>query len=297
MKVLSFGSLNIDYVYSLDHFVEKGETITAAARHVFPGGKGLNQSIALKRAGCDVYHAGCVGCDDSALLISTLEKDGIPTKYIIQKNVPSGHAIIQKDKDGDNCIIIFGGANQKIAMEDIDTVLAEFGQGDWIVLQNEVSNMPYIITEAKNKGMTVVLNPSPFSSEILSWPLEYVDWLILNEVEAAAFSAESNPDTIDDYIDSLRMAGIKSNILLTLGEEGSVYDDGAERIQQGIYKTKAVDTTAAGDTYTGFFIASLLSGCSVKEAMDIAARASAIAVSRAGASPSIPYLNELNVEM
>ena len=295
MKVLNFGSLNIDYVYSVDHFVKKGETVTATARNVFPGGKGLNQSIALKRAGCEVYHAGCVGEIDGSLLIHTLEQDNIPAQYIIKRtNIASGHAIIQNDKDGDNCIIIFGGANQTITEEDIDNTLADFEQNDWIVLQNEISNMPYILRTAKNKGMNVVLNPSPFKKEILTWPLDCIDVLILNEGEAAAFSMDTTENNIDDLIKGLRASGIRAGILLTLGDNGSVFDNDAKRIRQGIYETKVVDTTAAGDTYTGYFIASVLLGKSIEESMDMASKASAIAVSRSGATPSIPFRNEVD---
>ena len=136
MRVLNFGSLNIDYVYSVDHFVQKGETISSSMLNVFSGGKGLNQSVALSRAGVEVYHAGMIGMD-GLFLVELLEDAGVDTRYVVRsKDVRTGNAIIQNDSQGDNCIILYGGANQAVSKEMIDNVLKEFGSGDWLVLQN-----------------------------------------------------------------------------------------------------------------------------------------------------------------
>ena len=161
MKILNFGSLNIDYVYSVDHFVQKGETLLSKDLNVYSGGKGLNQSVALGRAGARVYHAGAVGADGTFLL-KLLNDAGVDTSYVYQSEaVRTGNAIIQTDKTGDNCILLFGGANQEITKEQVDETIDFFEPGDFIVLQNEINEMPYIIRKAHERGMIIVFNPAP----------------------------------------------------------------------------------------------------------------------------------------
>ena len=292
MKVLSFGSLNVDYVYKLPHVVVKGETLSSKALNVYPGGKGLNQSIALGKAGAEVYHAGAIG-EDGKFLVDCLEEAGVNTKFIkILPEIKSGHAIIQNTDDGDNCIVLYGGANQAITKEQVDETLAFFENGDYLILQNEINELKYIIEEAHSKGMKIVLNPSPMNEIINELPLDYVDYFLLNEIEAGQVLGKTieNPDEI---IAALAGTFPNAKVVLTLGSEGSVFYDGTQTIRQGIYKVKAVDTTAAGDTFTGFFIAGEAMGREVKESMDMAAKASAIAVSRPGAGVSIPTLSEV----
>ena len=292
MKILSFGSLNVDYVYRLPHVVVKGETISSKALNIYPGGKGLNQSIALGKAGAEVYHAGAIG-EDGRFLIECLEDAGVNTRFIkVFAGIKSGHAIIQNTDDGDNCIFLFGGANQKITKEQVDETLAYFENGDYLVLQNEINELKYIVEKAHSKGMKIMLNPSPMNEIIKELPLEYVDCFLLNEIEAAQVLGKeiSDPDAI---ITALAEVFPNAKVVLTLGSEGSVYSDGTQKHHQGIYKVKAVDTTAAGDTFAGYFIAGEAAGRDVKESMDMAAKASAIAVSRHGAGVSIPELNEV----
>ena len=184
MKILNFGSLNIDYVYSVSHFVEKGETISSNTLDVFPGGKGLNQSIALGRAGGDVYHAGIIG-EDGRFLSELLCDAEVDTRYLrISEDVRTGNAVIQKDRKGDNCIILYGGANQAVTKEMADQVLREFHEGDCLILQNEISEIPYIVEKAHERGMQIVLNPSPMDEKIFDINLNHIDCFILNEVEA-----------------------------------------------------------------------------------------------------------------
>ena len=292
MKVLSFGSLNVDYVYKLPHVVVKGETLSSRELNVYPGGKGLNQAIALGKAGAEVYHAGAIG-EDGKFLIDCLEAAGVDTKFTkVLSEIKSGHAIIQNTDDGDNCIVLYGGANQSITKEQVDETLAFFEAGDYIILQNEINELKYIIEQAHSKGMKIVLNPSPMNEIINQLPLDFVDYFLLNEIEAGQVLGKTieNPDEI---IAELAATFPNAKVVLTLGSDGSVFYDGTQTIRQGIYKVKAVDTTAAGDTFTGFFIAGVASGREVKESMDMAARASAIAVSRPGAGVSIPTLNEV----
>ena len=291
-KVLCFGSLNIDYTYKVDHFVQKGETISSQGLQVFSGGKGLNQSTALAKAGVEIYHAGAVG-RDGEFLLEQLRDVGVHTENVaVLTEVRSGNAIIQNDAEGDNCIILYGGANQAVTREQADAVIGKFSAEDYIILQNEISELAYIMETAHKKGMRIVLNPSPMNDKILALPLEKVDLLILNEVEAGQILDTDETDG-DVLMEKLLKRFPEMKFVLTLGSQGSIYGDKRQKIKQSAYRVKAVDTTAAGDTFTGFFIGSLVRGLSVEQAMDIASRASAIAVTRSGAAPSIPTWDEV----
>lgn len=295
MKVLCFGSLNIDYTYQVDHFVKKGETLSSDKLNVFSGGKGLNQSIALSRAGARTYHAGAVG-EDGVFLLQQLEDAGVNTDCVaVLPDMRSGHAVIQNDREGDNCILLYGGANQAITRDQADRVLERFQAGDFLVLQNEINELDYIMERAAEKGMKIVLNPSPINEKILHLPLECVDYLVLNEVEAVQILGEemSAAENGQKLAEALRKRFTGAAVVLTLGAEGSVYMDENETVRQDAYRVQAVDTTAAGDTFTGFFIGALIRGRNHKEAMAEAAKAAAIAVTRPGASPSIPKLKEV----
>lgn len=292
MKVLNFGSLNLDYVYDVDHFVREGETISSTDMNIFCGGKGLNQSVALAKAGAKVYHAGAVGSADGGMLLKALSDVGADIYYIKRYDMSSGHAIIQKNRAGNNCILLYGGANQNIGVDFIKEVLKDFDKGDILLLQNEVSNLSFIIDEGYKRGMSIVLNPSPINEKIFECDLEKVEYLILNEIEAADILGASDTGE-DELIEKLtkRFPGMK--IVLTLGEKGSVYVDKTQKIRQEIYKTDVVDTTAAGDTFTGYFIAGIVAGIDVAGSLKQAAGAASITVSRKGASPSIPFAREV----
>ena len=295
MKILSFGSLNIDYVYSVPHFVKKGETLSAKELNVYTGGKGLNQSIALARAGVETYQAGAIGTD-GMFLLEQLKEAGVKTDLVkILDDVRTGNAIIQNDDEGDNCIVLFGGANQAITKEQVDEVFKDFTNEDYLLIQNEINELSYIVEKAKEEGLKIILNPSPMNEKIMKLPLDQIDYFILNEIEAMQILEMDKPEEIDGkYIASLLHERFKdATIVLTLGSEGSVCISDDEYVEQSIYKVKAIDTTAAGDTYTGYFIAGILNGKTIKESMDIASKASAIAVTRQGAAPSIPVLEEV----
>lgn len=295
MRVLSFGSLNIDYAYKVDHFVNKGETLASKNLQVFTGGKGLNQSIALAKAGVEVYHAGMIG-EDGKMLLEALDEAGVHTEDVkVQSKVRTGNAIIQNDLRGDNCILLYGGANQQIDEKYIDEVLEKFGSEDWLLIQNEINNLPYLVSQAKEKGMRIILNPSPMNEKIAELSLDKIDYFILNEVEAQQLLEKELKDDRDgkELAEEIKTAFPGAVIVLTQGEKGSVYYDGEQCISQKIFKVKAVDTTAAGDTFTGYFVGGILNGDSPEEAMRVAAKASAIAVTRPGAAPSIPTKEEV----
>lgn len=287
MKILNFGSLNIDKTYQVEHFVQPKETVQALAYEEFCGGKGLNQSVALALAGAEVYHAGAVGADGSALL-QLLQDSGVRTAYIRQmEDIKSGHAVIQVDKSGQNCILIYGGANQAVEEADIDAVLEHFAPGDLLLLQNETSCIAYAMKQAKAHGMKLALNPSPITEALQSCGLELADYLLLNEVEGKALAGIDTEEP-EALIAALQKKFPKAVLVLTLGEKGAYYVEQECRIFQGIYPVKAVDTTAAGDTFCGYFIAGLAEGLPAEQVMKRAAAASALAVSRRGAAPSIP---------
>jgi ribokinase len=290
MKVLNFGSLNIDKVYTVPHFVRPGETLSSINLDYFPGGKGLNQSIALAKAGVPVYHAGKIG-QDGALLLRELEKAGVNTGYILtDPRVDSGHAIIQVDASGQNNILLFGGANQTISPEDVDRVLASFDPGDFLLLQNEISSLDYLIDRAAQKGMTLVLNPAPMDDKLKAMDFTRINWLILNEIEGLEMTGKDNPQDICEQLLN-RSARIK--IVLTLGRGGAIYADAHTRLFQDIFDKPVVDTTAAGDTFTGYFICSIIEGKGPMEALKLASMASALEVGRKGASTAIPLRAEV----
>lgn len=293
MKVLCFGSLNIDYVYSVDHFVAKGETLSSFDLQVFTGGKGLNQSIALAKAGTEVYHAGAIA-PDGKFLLETMEQAGVHTEYVaVLTNDRTGNAIIQRDKDGDNCILLYGGTNQMITNEQADNVLSNFSAGDYLILQNEINQLPYIIEKAHEKGMVIVLNPSPMNEKILTLPLDQVNVFMLNEVEAGQILNCGSDVKHAQLAEKLLEKFPRSTVILTLGGEGSICIDANSQFTQGAFKVSVADTTAAGDTFTGFFIGGLLSGKTKQDAMREASAAAAIACSRVGAAPSIPTREEV----
>ena len=293
MKILNFGSLNLDYVYRVDHFVGPGETLSAASRDVLPGGKGLNQSIALVRAGAQVFHAGCLGAG-GGMLREILEKDGVDTSLLRDVEEMQGHTVIQVNPEGENCILLYGGSNRCVTEKQIDETLAAFGPGDWLVMQNEI-NLPGVLVEkAYAKGLRVILNPSPYDSRLEEVNFGKLTWVLVNEVEAGQMTGTQDPDKAWAEMHR-RWPGLSA--VITLGSRGSIGfmqgTDSTEIVRQAAVKVKAVDTTAAGDTFTGYFIAGLAAGKPLRVCMEQASAAAAVSVTRPGAADSIPRKAEL----
>lgn len=291
MKVLNFGSLNYDYVYGVDHFVLPGETISSNSYSRNYGGKGLNQSIALAKAGLEVYHAGRVG-NDGQDFIDYLNSYNVHTDYLYKDtNEATGHAIIEVS-EGQNCIILHGGANQKIDENQVKEVFNNFSEGDVLLVQNEISSMALIIKTAHEKNMKVVFNTAPMNEKIFSYPLQDVDIFVVNEIEGQGLAGiESN--SIDDIISALKEKYPTKQIVLTVGEKGAYFIGNGMVEHVDALKVKAVDTTAAGDTFTGFFLASYLKDGDAKKALELANKASSITVQGEGAAKSIPELKDL----
>ncbi|MBQ3032168.1 MAG: ribokinase [Anaerotignum sp.] len=289
MKVLNIGSMNLDYVYSVDHIVQPGETEASFDMNIFLGGKGINQSMALAKAGVKVYHGGMIG-EDGQPFLDACQEYGVNADYIKMIEGKTGHAIIQLDKDAQNSILLYGGANQKLTEDFVDEVLSHFEKGDILLLQNEVNLLPYIVEQAYAKGMQVALNPSPFNEKLREVDLKKISIFLLNEVEGGQITGMTDPD---DVLAKMREMFPHAKIVLTLGKDGAKYAEGDVTYYQPVFKVQAVDTTAAGDTFTCYFLAGLIDGMAISDVLKMSAKASSIAVTRKGAVQSIPMKEEV----
>lgn len=289
MKVLNYGSLNIDHVYQVDQIVQPGQTIDSYGVNVFPGGKGMNQSIAIARAGCRVYHAGNIGADGQ-FMKELLEEAGADCTWLRTVDVGTGSTFIQVDSNGQNCIVLNGGANRANSREYVDEVLTNFGEGDLVLLQNEINEVGYIIDKAYEKGMIIVVNPSPMNEKILACDLKKVSMFLMNEDEGMAITGKQEPAEI---LAAMTEMYPEAQTVLTLGSKGSVYQGKGRTIEQKAFRVKAVDTTAAGDTFTGYLLAAMARGEDMAKCLEEGSKASAIAVTREGATTSIPVLAEV----
>lgn len=289
MRILNFGSLNIDYVHRVDHIVRPGETIAGGSLDVFAGGKGANQSVALARAGADVVHAGRVG-EDGGWLIDKLRGAGVdPSLIEIDPGVKTGHAVIQVDAHGENAILLHGGANRAITPDQIDRALDGFGEGDLLLMQNEINGTPDLIRAAAERGMAVCLNPAPMTDEVRDWPLDRLGLLIVNETEGESLCGEPDPWAMLPKLSE--MTG--GEVIVTLGARGALYLGRGEAIHQPAVEAEVVDTTAAGDTFIGYFLAGRARGDRVEPCLEKAVRAAALCVSKAGAMDSIPEASDV----
>ena len=284
-KILNIGSLNLDYVYAVPHFVAAGETLLATRRDVFAGGKGLNQTVAAARAGAQVFHGGAVGADGD-MLLDLLRDAGADVSAVSRVDVPTGHAIIEVNPQGENSIIILGGANRAVSPETVEAALAKVDAGDILLLQNEINGLDAIIRRAAEKGLRVLFNPAPMEAAVKELPLHLLDTLIVNEGEGRALGGD---------MDALRAAYPRQKILLTQGSRGATLWTGSERLFQPAFPVKAVDTTAAGDCFLGYYAAALAENLPYADALRLASAASALAVQRQGAAPSIPIRREVEV--
>lgn len=292
MKIINFGSLNIDKVYVLSHIVKPGETIASDSLNTYSGGKGLNQSIAAARAGACVMHMGAIG-DDGEFLVEVLRDAGVVTDDILRLDTSSGHAIIQVDRNGQNSIFTYGGANRQLTAEYVLSCLDCAEKGDFVLLQNETNEIGTIISESAKRGLTVVFNPSPLTDGIAALPLQDVGLFMVNEIEGAQLAGMSESDEPEKILDALCARYPHSDVVMTLGTRGVVCKIGGEFFRQSAFKVNAVDTTAAGDTFCGYFLASRCKGYDVEKSLLCASAASGISVSRAGAAPSIPLESEV----
>ena len=292
MRFLVLGSANIDMVFSVDRIVNPGETISSKALSRNAGGKGANQTAALAKADADVFFAGNIG-KDGIFLLDKLSSYGADVSLSrIDEDGFTGQAIIQVDDSGENAIVLYPGMNRRFTEEHIDEVLSSFSSGDYLVLQNEINLVDYAIAEAKKRGMWIVLNPSPFDEKIDNLPLELVDIFFVNEIEGAGLLNEE----CNDYAETARKLSLKyesSAVVMTAGSSGAYYAENGNVIYAEAEKVTAVDTTGAGDTFTGFFLSSISEGMNPAEALRIANKAAGIAVSGKGAMEAMPSIADV----
>ena len=288
MRVLNFGSLNIDYVYAVDHFVQPGETLSSGSLAVNCGGKGLNQSVALARAGVETWHAGYIGAE-GVFLKERLEKAGVRTDFVRQVDGSTGHAIIQVVPAGQNSILLHGGSNLRLEPDFVEEVLGHFGAEDVVLVQNETSCVGSIVAMAAERGMRVAMNAAPANDHLRDVPLERLEWLLVNEVEGAFLAGTEDPAEI---VRVLTQRYPRTTLVLTLGTDGSIAARGGQVVRAAAMPVRAVDTTAAGDTFTGYFLRGVLDGTSLEESLRLAAAASALAVTRPGAADAVPDYKE-----
>lgn len=295
MKVFVIGSLNMDLVVKAPYMPRSGETMHGSDFMTNPGGKGANQAAALAKLGADVHMVGCVGSAFGRELIDTLAGYGAKTECIeICPEVSSGIAVIVV-VDGDNRIILDAGANGKVSNALVDRALALAQPGDFLVVQLEISLdvVGYAMKKAREKGLTTVLNPAP-AAKLPEGILACCDYFMPNQTETQFYTGvyPSDAASARRCAEILRRQGVK-NVVITMGQEGSVGICGGEFVKVAATRVQAVDTTAAGDTFVGAFVTGLSEGMPVAGAMDFASRASAVTVTRRGAQRSIPYRAEV----
>lgn len=288
-RLVNLGSLCIDHVYRLAELPHAGQTVASTSHRIFAGGKGLNQSLAAARAGARVSHVGSIG-PDGQMLIDVLQKAGVDVSGIrIEPQVVSGHAVIQVNDRGENAIVIAGGANRCVTAADCRRALRLLGQGDWLLLQNEINDLPRVLegaAQARTRGARVAFNIAPPDGRERDYDLAEVDLLIVNDSEARALlDASAEPDQV---LASLSQRWPDLTVVLTLGRDGLLYCHEGRFAHIDAHPVVAVDETAAGDAFIGYLMAELIAGSSLEDALRTASAAGALAVTVAGAASSIP---------
>ena len=300
MKLLNIGSLNIDYMYRVEHFASPGETMSCLGYQISAGGKGLNQSIAAARAGAKVCHAGYVGKNGDVLLWA-LRDAKVDVEHIVRTDDVDGHAVIQVSATGENSILVFGGTNKQLKREYVSEVLSRFDEGDIVLVQNETNLVDFIMETAFERGIRVAFNASPLDAAVPNYPIEKVSFLFVNEIEGKAIAGMN--DTMASPVDTLRAISKKypgCEIILTAGKDGAYFCSDEEMIHAVAFHVEAdkiKDTTGAGDTFLGYFLAGVMSGLPVGDNLKRACVASGMAIQREGASTGIPGIDEVNEVM
>lgn len=294
MRIYIIGSLNMDLVIRAPRVPEAGETLSGEGFMTNPGGKGANQAVAVAKAGGEAYMVGCVGREFGKELSDALTQYGVHTDYMrSEEDISSGIAVIVV-ADGDNRIILDAGSNGRADEALVDRALADAGAGDYLLLQLEIplSTVAYALKRAKKLGMITVLNPAP-AAKLEEGALACCDWFTPNQTEAEFYTGifPSDEESIRRCAEALSKMGVR-NVLVTLGTEGSACVSGGAFYRTGAVPAKAVDTTAAGDTYVGAFVTRLSEGADIETAMRFASTSSAITVTRRGAQCAIPVRRE-----
>ncbi len=297
MRVLFYSSVNIDMVFHVDHIVAPGETQSSSGVSVGAGGKGANQAAALAKAlhGSDVatvHLAGKCG-DDGQFILDKLSSFGVDVSYMRHSSCGTGQAVIQVDKNGQNSIILYGGGNQCIERNEVDETLSFFSSDDVLCVNCEINDLGYVIDRAYEKDMRIFVNPSPVNDVISQIDFSKISALVVNEVEGAVLAGLACGAAYEDVIKVLSLRWPMCEVVMTVGGDGAYYSFQGQTLKVPAVKTCVVDTTAAGDTFMGYFIASRLNGMNAEASLKRASLASSITVSRPGAMDSIPFGDEV----
>lgn len=286
MAIYNLGSINADFFYRVPHLPAAGETLAATSVLRGLGGKGTNMSVAGARAAARMVHIGAVG-EDGKWAVDRLLEYGVDTRHIaILPDTPTGHAIINVDDAGENAIVLLPGANHGISEAAIGTALSEASPGDTLLLQNETNNQAYAANMARTLGMFTAYAAAPFDAESVQAVLPYTDILFLNAVEAAQFEQATDQAPLDLPV---------KQVIVTRGSQGcSLFDNVTEEVRHfPALSVTPVDTTGAGDTFTGYVLAALDRGLPMPQAIALATRAAALMVTRHGTADVIPDLKEV----
>ena len=281
--IWNLGSINVDNFYEVPHLPAAGETLAATSFGFGLGGKGANMSVAAARAAARVSHIGAIGADGRWTRDRLMEY-GVDTPHIAQIEVPTGHANIVVDPQGENSIVLFQGANVQLNEAIIGAALSEASHKDFLLMQNETNGQEYAASTARSLGLRVAYAAAPFEASAIERLLGRIDLLILNEIEAAQLedATGKTPDAL----------GV-SDVVITLGAQGCKWISNTGEKRFDAYPADAVDTTGAGDTFTGYLVAGLDRGMSMEDAIDLALKAGALMVMRRGTADVIPDLKEI----
>ncbi|MCE7792773.1 ribokinase [Salipaludibacillus sp. CUR1] len=297
-KIVVIGSLNMDLVTEVDHLVKPGETLSALSFSALPGGKGANQAAAAGKLGADVHMVGKIGADDYGdTLLNSLKQANVAADGILIENngSPTGMAFIQVSRTGENSIVLVNGSNNNFRPHDLDAIRGVIEQGEIIILQLEIpfETVVMAIDLAKELGKKVILNPAPARS-LPDELLKKIDLIIPNEIELETLTGlpAKTEDNIYTAADRLLASGA-GKVIVTAGDRGCYYVGGGTREHIPPEKVKAVDTTAAGDSFIGAMAAGLSEGLAERKAIDLAVKAAAVTVTRKGAQPSLPDRGEV----
>lgn len=296
-KVVVVGSLNMDLVTRAPRLPRAGETLIGESFATVSGGKGANQAVAVARLGAQVSMVGCVGNDAYGdQLRAALLAEQIDCQAVVSVEGSSGVALIVVDDSSQNAIVIIAGANGQLTPDVVAAYDSVLRGADVIVCQLEVpmQTVGHVLKRGRELGKTVILNPAPATGPLPEEWLACVDYLIPNESEASALSG-----LLVDSLESAQLAARRliaagaGKVIITLGAQGLLFANGQSVAHFPSSRVKAVDTTAAGDTFVGGFAAALASGQDEVQAIRFGQVAAALSVTRLGAQPSIPSLSDV----
>ena len=283
MAIWNLGSINADIVFRVPHIPAPGETLSSTDRQTFLGGKGTNMSVAAARAAARVRHIGAVGPDGRWATDRLLEY-GVDTRNIAALDTETAQAIIMVADDGENAIVLHPGANAEIPQATLQAAMAEASTGDWLVIQNETNLQRTAAQMGKKLGLQVAYAAAPFDAERVQAVLPYLDFLILNAVEAEQLEAATGQSPGDLPV---------RDVIVTLGADGADWYGTSGKEHFPAIKVVPVDTTGAGDTFTGYVLAGLDRGLPMAQAIAQATKAGALMVTRHGTADVIPDLSEV----